>query len=63
MNKITEDLHPYEYLLVKKTREIENGEVLVKVQDGLPLVTEETKKKRTDFRKMAEALGLMRKGA
>lgn len=56
-------LHPYEYVLIMKIREARNGKLLVKFQDGLPMVTEVSKTERTDIREEAEKLGLIRKGA
>lgn len=61
MNKITETLHPYEYLLIKKIRNAENGQMLVKIQDKLPLITEVSKTERTDLRKEAVTQGLIKR--
>lgn len=63
MTKINIELHPYEYLLIQKIRGAENGQMIVKVQDQLPLIAEVSKTERADLRKEADKLGLMKKGA
>jgi hypothetical protein len=61
MNKIKMEVHPYEYLLIHKIRKAENGQMVVKIQDKLPLITEVSKMERTDLRKEAELLGLIKR--
>lgn len=63
MTKITIELHPYEYLLIQKIRGADNGAMLLKVQDQLPIGAEISPTERTDFRKEADKLGLMKRGA
>jgi hypothetical protein len=55
-----EELHPYEYLLLNTIRNAGNGELTIKFQDGLPMMLEETKRSRIDFRKNAIKQGLIK---